>query len=185
MDVGGPNLKAAVFLKARASAWKAKAQASVGEAAPNPLDSSVFGVTNVAIHASRANERVVSLILEYIMGYCSSFDPQDLDAIEYARGGRVVGRGRSLKDIALKYAQILDKQLGEAPKRGLKTMIRRASTGFVQAEKNDDMKAWRDQDLPTSQETFALSRNTFLQESFPDRPWPKPTTKQLAIAKVR
>ena len=64
-------------------------------------------------------------------------------------------------------------------------MIRRASTGFVQAEKNDDMKAWRDQDLPTSQETFALSRNTFLQENFPDRPWPKPTTKQLAIAKVR
>jgi hypothetical protein len=58
----------------------------------DPYDDSVFGVTNRAIHLVRQNTRVAQTVLEYLLGYASTVDPEDLDDIE-AQTSRGAARG--------------------------------------------------------------------------------------------
>ena len=80
----------------------------------DPYDDSVFGVTNRAIHLVRQNTRVAQTVLEYLLGYASVVDPEDLDDIEAGARGLRAAEGKSLRELALKYAAHLDATLPES-----------------------------------------------------------------------
>ena len=93
----------------------------------DPYDDSVFGVTNRAIHLVRQNTRVAQTVLEYLLGYASVVDPEDLDDIEAGARGLRAAEGKSLRELALKYAAHLDATLPERHKNVLTRLIREAA----------------------------------------------------------
>lgn len=122
----------ATFLAAHGAAGgRAQAAANANKmsllTAPDPYDESLFGVTNIALYQVKNNLRVTQQVLEYLLGYSSVVDPEDLEEIEAGSQGLQVSRGKGMRELSLKYAQHLDKTLPERHKGVLKSMIRRAS----------------------------------------------------------
>ena len=142
----------------------------------DPYDDSVFGVTNRAIHLVRQNTRVAQTVLEYLLGYASTVDPEDLDDIEAqtSRGLRAA-EGKSLRELALKYAAHLDATLPERHKRVLATLIREAAeTHHARAALGADAEArYESREYEGANETARRNRDAWTRSMFPEAPWPK------------
>ena len=65
--------------------------------APDPYDESLFGVTNIALYQVKNNMRVMQQVLEYLLGYSSVVDPEDLEEIEAGSQGLQVSRGKGMR----------------------------------------------------------------------------------------
>lgn len=142
----------------------------------DPYDDSVFGVTNRAIHLVRQNTRVAQTVLEYLLGYASTVDPEDLDDIEAqtSRGLRAA-EGKSLRELALKYAAHLDATLPERHKRVLTTLIREAAeTHHARAALGADAEArYESRKHEGANDTARRNRDAWTRSMFPEAPWPK------------
>ena len=142
----------------------------------DPYDDSVFGVTNRAIHLVRQNTRVAQTVLEYLLGYASTVDPEDLDDIEAqtSRGLRAA-EGKSLRELALKYAAHLDATLPERHKRVLTTLIREAAeTHHARAALGADAEArYESREYEGANDTARRNRDAWTRSMFPEAPWPK------------
>ena len=142
----------------------------------DPYDDSVFGVTNRAIHLVRQNTRVAQTVLEYLLGYASTVDPEDLDDIEAqtSRGLRAA-EGKSLRELALKYAAHLDATLPERHKRVLTTLIREAAeTHHARAALGADAEArYESREYEGANDTGRRNRDAWTRSMFPEAPWPK------------
>jgi hypothetical protein len=142
----------------------------------DPYDDSVFGVTNRAIHLVRQNTRVAQTVLEYLLGYASTVDPEDLDDIEAqtSRGARAA-EGKSLRELALKYAAHLDATLPERHKRVLTTLIREAAeTHHARAALGADAEArYESRKHEGANDTARRNRDAWTRSMFPEAPWPK------------
>lgn len=142
----------------------------------DPYDDSVFGVTNRAIHLVRQNTRVAQTVLEYLLGYASTVDPEDLDDIEAqtSRGLRAA-EGKSLRELALKYAAHLDATLPERHKRVLATLIREAAeTHHARAALGADAEArYESRKHEGANDTARRNRDAWTRSMFPEAPWPK------------
>jgi len=142
----------------------------------DPYDDSVFGVTNRAIHLVRQNTRVAQTVLEYLLGYASTVDPEDLDDIEAqtSRGLRAA-EGKSLRELALKYAAHLDATLPERHKRVLTTLIREAAeTHHARAALGADAEArYESRKHEGARDTARRNRDAWTRSMFPEAPWPK------------
>ena len=141
----------------------------------DPYDDSVFGVTNRAIHLVRENTRVAQTALEVLLGYSSAVDPEDLDDIEAGARGLRAAEGKSLRELALKYAAYLDATLPERHKRVVTRLIHdaaeehhaHAALGAV-AEERYERRA-----RESAGETRLRNRDAWTRTMFPDAPWPK------------
>ena len=147
--------------------------------APDPYDESLFGVTNIALHQTKNNTRVMQQILEYLLGYSSVVDPEDLEEIEAGSQGLQVSRGKSMRELALKYAQHLDKTLPERHKGVIRSMIRRSAEEHTRhvrmgqtAEDN-----YNERPHETCGDVNAFNRDAWLKEMFPDAAWPVPRNR--------
>jgi hypothetical protein len=65
--------------------------------APDPYDESLFGVTNIALYQVKNNMHVIQQVLEYLLGYSSVVDPEDLEEIEAGSQGLQVSRGKGMR----------------------------------------------------------------------------------------
>ena len=142
----------------------------------DPYDDSVFGVTNRAIHLVRQNTRVAQTVLEYLLGYASTVDPEDLDDIEAQTSrGLSAAEGKSLRELALKYAAHLDATLPERHKRVLTTLIREAAeTHHSRAALGADAEArYESREYEGANETARRNRDAWTRSMFPEAPWPK------------
>ena len=141
----------------------------------DPYDDSVFGVTNRAIHLVRQNTRVAQTVLEYLLGYASAVDPEDLDDIEAGARGLRAAEGKSLRELALKYAAHLDATLPERHKSVLTRLVREAAEAHhARAALGADAEArYERRPRESAGETRARNRDAWTRSMFPEAPWPK------------
>lgn len=141
----------------------------------DPYDDSVFGVTNRAIHLVRQNTRVAQTVLEYLLGYASVVDPEDLDDIEAGARGLRAAEGKSLRELALKYAAHLDATLPERHKKVLTRLIREAAeTHHAHATLGADAEdRFERRPRESAEEVRRLNRDVWLRSMFPETPWPR------------
>jgi hypothetical protein len=141
----------------------------------DPYDDSVFGVTNRAIHLVRQNTRVAQTVLEYLLGYASVVDPEDLDDIEAGARGLRAAEGKSLRELALKYAAHLDATLPERHKNVLTRLIREAAeTHHAHATLGADAEdRFERRPRESAEEVRRLNRDVWLRSMFPETPWPR------------
>lgn len=141
----------------------------------DPYDDSVFGVTNRAIHLVRQNTRVAQTVLEYLLGYASVVDPEDLDDIEAGARGLRAAEGKSLRELALKYAAHLDATLPERHKKVLTRLIREAAeTHHAHATLGPDAEdRFERRPRESAEEVRRLNRDVWLRSMFPETPWPR------------
>ena len=139
----------------------------------DPYDESVFGVTNRAMHLTKQNARVAQTLLEYLLGYASVVDPTDLEEIEAAAQGLRVSRGKSLRELALKYAQHLDQTLPERHKRVLKTVVSNVAEEHERHVKMGAAAEERHERRPRegAKAVADANKNAWLRNMFPDAPW--------------
>ena len=169
----------AAFLEARDAAAKGRSVVAAKSRVSlltqvDPYDESVFGVTNASLHLVKQNVRVTQTVLEYLLGYASVVDPTDLEEIEAGAQGLQVSRGKSLRELSLKYAQHLDKTLPERHKTVIKSMIRAAAEEQTrhanmgaEAEERYDARPY-----PGARDVHLTNRDAWLRKMFPDAPWP-------------
>ena len=112
----------------------------------DPYDDSVFGVTNRAIHLVRQNTRVAQTVLEYLLGYASTVDPEDLDDIE-----------------------------AQTSRASRATLIREAAeTHHARAALGADAEArYESREYEGANETARRNRDAWTRSMFPEAPWPK------------
>ena len=150
---------------------------------PDPYDESLFGVTNLALYQSRNNLRVTQQVLEYVLGYSSVVDPEDVEEIEAGSQGLQVSRGKGMKELALKYAQHLDKTLPTRHASVLKALIRRAADEHSRAVRMGQAAedAFNAREHESCSDVKALNRDVWLKEMFPDAAWPAPRRVGAAL----
>ena len=152
----------------------------------DPYDESVFGVTNRAMHLTKQNARVAQTLLEYLLGYASVVDPTDLEEIEAAAQGLRVSRGKSLRELALKYAQHLDQTLPERHKRVLKTVVSNVAEEHERHVKMGAAAEERHERRPRegAKAVADANKNAWLRNMFPDAPWPSRSERADAEARA-
>ena len=95
------------------------------------IDETLYGAVNLAAHNSKTDERLMNLLLEYLLGYSSEIDPADLS--HQRRSAAIT------KKLCFKYAAGLDKSLPERSKQVLRTLLRQASAEHVKAEREGEV----------------------------------------------
>ena len=141
----------------------------------DPYDDSVFGVTNRAVHLVRQNTRVLQSILEFLLGYCSAVDPEDLNDIEAGSRGLRAAEGKSLRELSLKYAAHLDATLPDRHKVVLTVLVRNCADehhahATLGADAEDRYEARAFESAGAVREK---NRVQWTKSMFPDAPWPK------------
>jgi len=140
----------------------------------DPREDGVLGVTNRAIRSVRRNARTVQTILEYLLGYASVVDPEDMHDIDAASRGLRVSKGKSLGDFALKYAARLDATLPERHKDVLTRLVRVAAEEYhAHATLGADAEhRFETRRYDTAAEVQRRNREEWLRCMFPETPWP-------------
>lgn len=149
-------------------------------AAPDPYDDSCFGVVNRALFQVKNNTRVNSRVLEYLLGYSSVIDPEDLEEIEAGSQGLTVARGKGMRELALKYASHLDKTLPDRHVNVVCDLVRRAADEYSRHERMGTRveDAYVNRPREGCAEVVDTNKNAWLRVMFPDAPWPKESDRR-------
>ena len=143
-------------------------------AAPDPYDDSCHGVTNRCLFQVKNNTRVNQQVLEYLLGYASVVDPDDLEEIEAGAQGLTVARGKGMRELALKYAAHLDQTLPDRHKAVVCAMVIKAADEYSRHErmgtKAEDAYVNRPREGCT--DITQVNKDAWLRVMFPDAPWP-------------
>lgn len=142
--------------------------------APDPYDESVFGVTNTSIYRVKNDARTTQRMLEFLLGYSSVVDPDDLEEIEAGAMGLTVSRGKSMRELALKYATHLDKTLPERHANVVKSLVKTAADDFIRQELLgfDAAQAYAQRERESASEVAATNKQAWITSMFPDALWP-------------
>lgn len=149
-------------------------------AAPDPYDDSCFGVVNRALFQVKNNTRVNSRVLEYLLGYSSVIDPEDLEEIEAGTQGLTVARGKGMRELALKYASHLDKTLPDRHRNVVCDLVRRAADEYSRHERMGTRveDAYVNRPREGCAQVVDTNKNAWLRVMFPDAPWPKESDRR-------
>ena len=149
-------------------------------AAPDPYDDSCFGVVNRALFQVKNNTRVNGRVLEYLLGYSSVIDPEDLEEIEAGSQGLTVARGKGMRELALKYASHLDKTLPDRHVNVVCDLVRRAADEYSRHERMGTRveDAYVNRPKEGCAQVVNTNKNAWLRVMFPDAPWPKESDRR-------
>ena len=149
-------------------------------AAPDPYDDSCFGVVNRALFQVKNNTRVNGRVLEYLLGYSSVIDPEDLEEIEAGSQGLTVARGKGMRELALKYASHLDKTLPDRHVNVVCDLVRRAADEYSRHERMGTKveDAYVNRPKEGCAQVVNTNKNAWLRVMFPDAPWPKESDRR-------
>ena len=149
-------------------------------AAPDPYDDSCFGVVNRALFQVKNNTRVNGRVLEYLLGYSSVIDPEDLEEIEAGSQGLTVARGKGMRELALKYASHLDKTLPDRHVNVVCDLVRRAADEYSRHERMGTRveDAYVNRPREGCAQVVDTNKNAWLRVMFPDAPWPKESDRR-------